>query len=160
MKDANEMNHWIKTHGDIALDLVRIYLGVGLIIKAVFFMTNSEYLLDLMDTTGSKWFGPAFLAHYVVLAHFFGGLLLTVGLITRGAAVVQLPILMGALFYVHLPHMMTSIEARQSTEFAGLVLFLLILISYYGAGRLSLDYALGRKQNAALFKTDAEPVKA
>ncbi len=159
MKDVQEMNHWIKTHGDLALDLMRIYLGIGLMIKAVFFMSHSDYFLQLMETVGSMWFAPAILMHYVILAHLFGGLCLTLGLITRAAALVQLPILLSAMFYVHLPHMVSSIEARQSMEFAGLVLFLLILISVYGAGRWSLDYVLARKQNAALFRTDPEPAK-
>ena len=159
MKDVNEMNHWIKTHGDLALDLMRIYLGIGLMVKAVFFMTHSDYMVQLMDTVGSMWFAPAMVIHYVILAHLFGGLCLTLGLITRAAALVQLPILLSAIFYVHLPKMVTSVEARQSMEFAGLVLFLLILISIYGAGRWSLDYLLARKQNAALFRTDPEPAK-
>jgi putative oxidoreductase len=160
MRDVKEVNHWIKTHGDLALDLVRIYLGIGLMVKAIFFMTHSEYLLQLMDTGGSMWFAPALVQHYVVLAHLFGGLCLTLGLITRAAAAVQLPILLSAVFYVHLPHVITSVEARQSLEFAGLVLFLLSLISIYGAGRWSLDYLLARKENAALFRTEPEPFNA
>jgi putative oxidoreductase len=159
MKDVNQMNHWIKTHGDLALDLMRIYLGLGLMIKAVFFMTHTDYMIQLMETVGSMWFAPAMAIHYVILAHLFGGLCLTLGLITRAAAVAQLPILLSAMFYVHLPKMVSSIEARQSMEFAGLVSFLLILISVYGAGRWSLDYLLARKQNAALFRTNPEPAE-
>jgi putative oxidoreductase len=160
MRDTNEINHWIKTHGDIALDLVRIYLGLGLMIKAVYFMNHTDYLLHYMDTMGSMWFLPALMVQYVVLAHLFGGLCLTVGLITRGAALIQLPILLVAMFAVHLPHIITSVEARQSLEFAGLVFFLLFLISIYGAGRWSLDYLLGRKQNATLFRPEPEPTKS
>src|SRR5882724_9198092 len=123
MKDVTEMNHWIKTHGDLALDLVRIYLGIGLIVKAIFFMTHSEYLIELMQTSGSAWVATALVQHYVVLAHLFGGFCLAIGLMSRAAAVVQLPILLSALFYVHLPKIISSVEARQSAEFAGLVLF-------------------------------------
>ena len=157
MKDVNAANRWIKTHGDLALDLVRIYLGIGLIAKGIYFMTHSEYLLQLMDRVGSRWFEPAILAHYIVLAHLFGGLLLTFGLVTRAAAVVQLPVLLAALLYVHLPRMVTSVEARESVELTGLVLFLLVLISIYGAGRLSLDYQLARKEGDALFRPDPQP---
>ena len=53
MKHLHETNHWIKTHGDLALDMVRIYLGIGLMVKAVYFMTHSEYLLQLMPVSGS-----------------------------------------------------------------------------------------------------------
>jgi putative oxidoreductase len=154
MKNLYETNHWIKTHGDLALDLVRIYLGIGLMVKAVFFMTHTDYLLQMFDSMGSMWFASAALAHYVILAHLFGGLLLTVGLITRVAAAVQLPILMSTLFYVHLPQMVASVEAREGMELAGLVLFLLMLITAYGAGRLSLDYWLAKKETDPLFHTD------
>lgn len=154
MKDVNQLNHWIKTHGDLALDLVRAYLGIGLMIKAAYFMTHSDYLLQMTANAGSFWFAPAILAHYVVLAHLFGGFCLTVGLLTRTAALVQLPILVSALFYVHLPHVVTSVESRESAEFAGLVLFLLVLLSVYGAGRWSLDYWLAGKERSELFEAE------
>jgi putative oxidoreductase len=155
MKNVTHLNHWIKTHGDLALDLVRIYLGIGLIIKAVFFMTHSDYLLNMMATAGSWWFAPAMLVHYIVLAHFCGGVCLVLGLFTRTAALVQLPILFSALLYVHLPHIISSMEARENAEFTGLVLFLLSLISVYGAGRWSLDHWLAGKQHNKLFETDS-----
>src|SRR5258708_5763472 len=120
MKDVQAMNQWIKTHGDLALDLVRIYLGIGLMVKAVYFMTHSEYLLEIMQTNGSLWFAPALVAHYIVFAHLCGGLCLALGLLTRVAAVIQLPILLAALFYIHLPRMVTSVASRESLEFAAL----------------------------------------
>src|SRR5258708_35130440 len=81
MKDLHHTNHWIKTHGDLALDLVRIYLGIGLIVKAAYFMGHSDYLLQLMENIGSLWFAPAILVHYVVLAHLCGGVCLVLGVL-------------------------------------------------------------------------------
>ena len=159
MKHIVQLNHWIKNHGDLALDLIRIYLGVGLIIKAAFFVTHTEYLLALMANAGSGWFAPAILMHYIVLAHFCGGVCLLLGLFTRTAALVQLPILFSAIFYVHLPRIVSSMEARQSLEFAGLVLFLLGLISIYGAGRWSMDHWLAGKPHDKLFETDSPVTK-
>ncbi len=145
MKDTFVLNHWIKTHGDLALDLVRIYLGIGLFVKAVYFMTHSDELLHNMDSMGSMWFAPAILAHYVVLAHLVGGVCLLLGLFTRTAALIQLPILFSALVFVHMPNMVASAQARESVEFTGLLLFLLALLSVYGAGRWSLDHWLAKK---------------
>ena len=159
MKDTFALNHWIKTHGDLALDLVRMYLGIGLIIKAFYFMNHSDYLLHLMDSMGSTWFAPAILMHYIVLAHLVGGILLLFGLFTRTAALVQLPILFGALFWVHLPYMLSTAEAREKAEFAGLVLFLLVLLSVYGAGRWSLDNWLAKREFKKLFAPDPHPAK-
>jgi uncharacterized membrane protein YphA (DoxX/SURF4 family) len=160
MKDAFSTNHWIKTHGDLVLDLIRIYLGLGLLIKGVFLMFHQEDLLHMMDTVGSMWFAPAIVAHYVILAHLVGGVCLSLGLLTRTAALVQVPVVFGALFYLHLPQMLKSLEARQSTEFAALVLFLLVLISVYGAGRWSLDHVLAKKEFEKLFAPEPQPAKS
>lgn len=160
MNDLFRTNHWIKTHGDLVLDLVRIYLGIGLIIKAIYFMTHSEELMQKMDTMGSLWFAPAILTHYIVLAHLVGGICLMLGFFTRSAAIVQLPVVATALFYVHLPNMIKSAEARESAEFAGLVLFLLALFSIYGAGRWSMDHWLGKKDFEKLFEPEPSAPKA
>lgn len=159
-QDVHEANHWIKRHGDLILDTIRIYLGFGLILKAVFFVYHMDYLLRLTQFTGSTWFAPTIVAHYIVMAHFCGGVCLVLGLFTRLAAILQLPILIAAIFYVHMPTMYTSVEARQSVEFSALVLLLLALISVYGAGRLSLDYWLGRKTDADLFHDVPAATKA
>ncbi|EEF59782.1 DoxX family protein [Pedosphaera parvula] len=153
-KRSSEANHWIKTHGDVILDLIRIYLGVGLILKALYFMTHMDYLLRLTAGEGSMWFAPTILAHYIVVAHLVGGVCLTLGLFTRVAALIQIPVLFAAIFYVHMPNVIASVEARQNAEFAALVLFLLVLFSFYGSGRWSLDYYMSRKSNPDLYRTE------
>jgi len=94
------------------------------------------------------------IAHYVIPAHLVGGALLAVGLLTRFAAILQLPILLGAVFYVYAPQVvafrMSSVEPRQSLELAAMVLFLLALVAVFGAGRLSLDNWLARRPEATM----------
>jgi len=101
MKDAYHVNHWIKTHGTLPWILVRVYLGIGLIVKAAY-----SWAFRLSASAHgehcSLWFAPAILVHYVVLAHLCGGICLVLGLFTRTAAIVQLPILLSALLYVHM----------------------------------------------------------
>jgi len=63
-----------------------MYLGIGLFLKAIFYLSHRDYLNQLMDETGTAWFAPVIMAHYVILAHLFGGLLLALGLLTRVAA--------------------------------------------------------------------------
>ena len=91
-------------------------------------------------------FGLGAVSHYVIPIHLVGGLLLAVGLLTRLAALVQMPILIGAIIYVWLPEM-PFFEQRQNLEFSALVLFLLTLIFVYGAGRFSVDYLITRKES-------------
>ena len=69
--------------------------------------------------------------------------MLLFGFITRAAAISQLPLLIGAVFYLYLPRF-SSLELRQNLEFSALVLFLLAIFSIAGAGRLSDDYAARR----------------
>jgi len=155
MNATSRMRLWVESHSDVIWDLVRIYLGIGLFLKAIFYLTHRDYLLQLMDNLGTSWFAPAAIAHYVILAHLFGGLLLALGLLTRVAALVQIPVLLAAVFYIYLPKMM-FLEPRQNLEFSALVLFLLLLFAAFGAGRWSLDHYLSRKISPDAYKADTE----
>jgi len=64
-------------------------------------------------------------------------------LLTRIAALAQLPPLLGAIFYAFLPTF-SMLEMRQSLEFTALVTFLFALIGVFGPGRLSVENS-GRK---------------
>ena len=81
--------------------------------------------------------------HYVIIAHLVGGLFLAIGLFTRFAALLQIPVLFGAVFFVHRAEGLFT--TSQNLEFSILVLFLLILIFFYGPGVLSLDRVFFKK---------------
>ena len=124
----------------LGFDLVRVYLGIGLFVRGVLFVSRPELVLGYLSSTES-WFVPYAVAHYVAIAHLGGGLLLAVGLATRLAAAVQLPVLLGAVFVVHSSD--SLITAGQSLELSALVLILLGVYLAVGAGRLSVDAWLG-----------------
>jgi uncharacterized membrane protein YphA (DoxX/SURF4 family) len=63
---------------------------------------------------------------------------LTLGFLTRVAAIAQIPILFGAVFFVHRQDGLFALG--QSLEFSALVLFLLVIVTIAGAGKFSLDY--------------------
>jgi len=138
-----------EAHLDVFPDLVRIYLGVGLVVKGIFFMVHRDYLMKLLEDSGDLAITPVTIAHYVIPVHMLGGLLLALGLLTRVAALAQLPILIGAMFWVYLPRAM-AVEPRQNLEFSALVLFLMVLIMIFGAGRLSVDHYLSRREPGEL----------
>jgi uncharacterized membrane protein YphA (DoxX/SURF4 family) len=154
MRDIAHTNHWIKVHGDLFIDLVRIYLGAALFFKGLYFATHIDALLSLMEHSGKLWLASGMISHFVILVHLVGGFFLMIGLVTRAAALVQIPILLVASAYVYLPKVMGGMEMRQSFELAALTLFLLILIAIYGAGRWSVDFTLHRKENEKLFRPD------
>ena len=131
---------WADAHRDYWLDCVRIYLGLGLFARGLLLITNTSpgYFVDLLQRSGTSWVTSGALLHYVMIAHFVGGFLLTIGFLTRIAALVQIPILFGAVFFIHRQDGLFALG--QSLEFSALVLFLLCVFVIGGAGKLSLDY--------------------
>jgi putative oxidoreductase len=144
MNKMQSCKMWLRAHEDLFIDLVRIYLGCGLVVKAVFLMNHRDYLMQMISESDVAWFGGAVIAQYVILAHLVGGAMLALGIATRVAAFAQLPILLGAVFSLYLPRF-ANVEPRQYLEYAGLVAFLLLLFGVFGAGRFSLDYLMSRK---------------
>lgn len=137
---ASRLPQIVRPGPTLGFDLVRVYLGVGLFVRGVLFVSRPELVLGYMSSTES-WFVPYAIAHYVAIAHLGGGVLLAAGLATRLAAVVQLPVLCGAVFMVHSAE--TLLTAGQSLEFSALVLMLLVVYLFVGAGPLSVDAWLG-----------------
>jgi uncharacterized membrane protein YphA (DoxX/SURF4 family) len=131
---------WADAHREYWLDCVRIYLGLGLLARGLLLITNTStgYFVDLLQRSGQSWLTSGMMLHYVMVAHFVGGLLLTIGFLTRVAALVQIPILAGAVFFVHRQDGLFALG--QSLEFSALVLFLLCVFVVSGAGKLSLDH--------------------
>lgn len=144
MNKIRECKTWLRAHEDLFIDLLRIYLGCGLVVKAIFYMQHRDLLNQMITDSDIGWIGGSMIAFYVILAHLVGGAMLALGLLTRIAAFAQLPILLGAVFALYLPRFAT-IEPRQYLEYAGLVAFLLMLFGIFGAGRFSFDYMMSRK---------------
>ncbi len=131
----------------LALDLVRIYLGAALAVRGVLFVIDSSILLEFASTPERDWFLPAAIMHYIIPAHLVGGIMLAVGFLTRIAALVQIPVIAGAVFLVHLEEGLLA--SGQSLELSALVLVLLLVILFSGAGKLSLDYMISRQAGVA-----------
>ena len=129
----------------LALDLLRIYIGIALFVRGATFIAHPEALVEYMKDS-QLWVTPLVISHYVVSAHVVGGILLALGLATRAAALAQVPVLTGAVFVVHWREGLLS--AGQSLELSALVLALLLVISAFGPGEFSLDHVLARSLRA------------
>jgi len=126
----------LDAHRSLVLDAIRVYLGAGLFFRGLVLMLTDTGLQQLTGGAAPS-LTTSGIALYVTTAHLVGGALLVVGLYTRPAALVQLPILVGAVVLVHWQDGLLS--ANQSLEFSALVLFLMILVVLFGGGRWSLD---------------------
>jgi uncharacterized membrane protein YphA (DoxX/SURF4 family) len=136
-----------RTLAALGFDVLRFYLGVGLVVRGALFVADPGVVQALLAERG--WFWPALIGHYVALAHLSGGLLLCAGLFTRVAAAVQLPALFGAVFYVHLHEGLFTTGGGQSLEFAALVMVMLLAYALFGSGWLSVDYLLRKGRAGA-----------
>jgi uncharacterized membrane protein YphA (DoxX/SURF4 family) len=137
MSTYRNLVDWINDHQEVVLDVIRFYLGAGLFVRGVLFIAQTEGVSALVDLSQFS-LASAALVHYITFAHLLGGLMLAAGLLTRIAALIQIPILFGAVFLVHLQGGLLS--ADQSLEFSALVLFLLVVVFVFGSGRWSADH--------------------
>lgn len=137
MNSVKFLNKWANAHTYFSVDLVRMALGVFLFSKGVTFITNIQYLVDLIspiDKVDSGMFGML-IVHYVASAHFLGGILIFFGLLTRWAIIAQLPILIGAIIINFMGEMHT-----QNLLLSIITLVICIAFILYGSGKHSADY--------------------
>lgn len=124
------------------IEALRIFLGGMLFLKGYYFVENLSVIYGLIEA--NIGISPFILSHYVVAAHLVGGVMLIFGVLTRIAAAVQIPILAGAVLFVHSREIILG--AGSDFQYALLVLVLLIVFFFYGGGKLSVDHHVIRKE--------------
>jgi putative oxidoreductase len=102
MNLVQRVEHWGDNHHPQWLDIVRIALGLFLCYKGVDFLMNMGSMLDLITNKMSFGsFTSMLMSNYIAFAHILGGVLLILGVLTRFACLIQIPILLGAIFFVN-----------------------------------------------------------
>lgn len=127
---------WIDGHRDVFLDALRVYLGVALMAKGIAFARDHASLVLLTEKSSLAWV-QSMASQYVVPVHVFGGFLLAIGLVSRTAALFNIPILLGAIFFVHGREGLFATGGGLELDL--LVLFLLLVFAVVGSGRVSID---------------------
>lgn len=138
---------WLAQNRDVLWDLVRIYLGFALVVKGFAYLFHHREFTAAVEASGVPLAGGT-LAELVALTHIAGGLMMTFGILTRIGAAIQIPNLLGAVFFVHLKDGLFTTGG--TLEFALLVLFLLVMITIGGAGRLSIDWAFSSNRHRGM----------
>ena len=135
-----KLNKWANRHTYLPIDLLRMALGLFLVIKGFQFVGDSQRLYEMVESSNTLA-GSMIAIHYIAPAHLVGGLLIFVGLLTRWAAVAQLPILIGAV-------MVNLSGDTSSTELllAVITLALCLFFTVYGSGKRSADYYFKMQQ--------------
>src|SRR5436189_1926178 len=85
------------------LTILRIALGFILFWKGISFIHDSSALEAMVEKTGINMFdqNAQTISFIITYANLLGGFLVTVGLFTRWASIVQIPILLGAIIFVN-----------------------------------------------------------
>ncbi|MFN4110847.1 MAG: DoxX family protein [Ignavibacteria bacterium] len=123
----------------LAYSLIRIFIGVALFIRGFLFVSDPATVTRIAGNEQNFY-----LFAYLTIGHLIGGFLLAIGYFTRLASLIQIPILLGAVFVIHIKQGLLS--SGQSLEISVLVLFLLIIFFLFGSGELSIESYLSKKK--------------
>ena len=138
MKLLKKIQDWGDRHHPQWLDYFRMLLGIVLIWKGIDFYRHMEVFSQLMR---GSMLGTAVsisaLAHMIILAHIIGGLAIAIGTHTRFFCIVNLPILIGAVFFIN----MSAGILNPYSEFwlSSLVLAGLLCFIVEGNGVIAVD---------------------
>jgi len=139
MNLLEKFEYWGDRHHPKWLDIIRIALGIFLCYKGVDYLRNTSDLISLMKLTSP--FGEfmiILMAHYVAFAHILGGFFLTLGLFTRAACLIQIPVLLGAIIFVNISSTRDAFSPYSELFLSVIILLLLIYFLIIGNGPLSV----------------------
>jgi len=132
----HQLEQWSTTRHPRWLVFLRVALGICLFFKGITFMSNSVHLETLLAESSLSKFS-SWLPLAITWAHLLGGFLIIIGLLTRWATLLQIPILLGAVIFVNASGGIFAAES--DFAFSLIVLVLLIFFFIEGGGPLSLD---------------------
>jgi len=114
---------------------MRWFLAVFLFYKGAYFMQHTDVLMQFIHPS-DVGIMEMVVFHYVCFAHMMGGVMLLFGLLSRFAAIAQMPILFAAI--------VVNANFGDSTQaiISAAVLILLVLTAIFGSGKFSVDYRL------------------
>jgi len=123
--------------------ILRVVLGLILAIRGIYFLTAIQPLFYLIKSSGlSKLNMNMPLALFVCWVHILGGTFIILGFLTRISAWAQIPIILGAIFFINLNNNLS--QSLRELLLSVFVLILLIPFALTGGGKISMDrYAKG-----------------
>ena len=118
--------------------ILRVALGLILTIRGLYYLTTIQPLFYLIKGSRLSRLNMNMpLALFVCWVHILGGTFIILGFLTRISVWAQIPIILGAIFFINLnngiPH---SFPELLLSVF---VLMLLILFAFAGGGKFSMD---------------------
>ena len=146
MKPFEKFEIWSVKHHSPWMDVLRMALGIILTLKGFMFIMDTSYLVTVLNenfgmTNSIVW------AHAIAILHLLTGFFITIGLATRISCLVDIPVLIGAIFFV-------NINSSHANTFelilSVVILALLIFFFVKGSGRFSSYYYLLNSKQSRL----------
>ncbi|HTI60275.1 DoxX family protein [Mucilaginibacter sp.] len=134
----HKIEAWGDGHHPRFLDAIRIALGIFLMLKGIAFMQNISGLQYIIENRADISLPPSVLiavVYYAAFIHMTGGALVALGIFTRLSALLQLPVVFGAVFFVNL--WLSPVNTELSASIICLVLLVVFMV--IGSGKVSLD---------------------
>lgn len=146
MTILQRFEQWGDNHHPKWLDIIRILLGVFLFYKGIDFLQNLPTVKgELHNKTSFGEYTILLLGHYVVFAHIIGGILLTIGLFTRFACLIQIPVLLGAIIFINSGS--SAVKPYSELFLSIIVLLLLFYFMVIGNGPWALRFKENEKKH-------------
>ncbi len=136
MNIPQRISYWNRDHPYLLQTILRTILGLVLLQKGIGFLSNSEQLKTLiLQSHFQAW--TTFLVSYIVFAHLLGGTFIIIGLLTRAAILLQLPVLIGATFFINPAQGAFALNFEFFLSLAVLALLIYFLVK--GPGEIAMD---------------------
>lgn len=136
MSTLQQIHNWSLVHHPRWLIVIRVALGICLIYKGISFMFNSIHAHQLLYNTIFSSSADAIIIG-ITWAHLLGGFLIVIGLLTRWAVLLQMPILMAAI--IIMANQYGIFASGTELPFTVIIFLLLAFFLVEGGGPLSLD---------------------
>lgn len=147
MNLIKNIQDWTNAHNPKWLALFRVALGAALLLKGVSLLNNLPDFGRLVDENNLSGY-KNLIVDSVPWIHIAGGFLIIIGMFTRFAALIQIPVLLATILFISSKQGYFSIQTDLGVSL--IILFLLLVFILEGSGPLSL---------AGYFKDEEEEEK-
>lgn len=147
MNVIQKVEHWGDAHQTKWLAVVRIVLGLIIFSKGIALISDTVQQQEILFTNSVFGFSGMMASvaiHLIAFAHLVGGILIAIGLVTRFAVVIQIPILVCAILFVNIANGFSALNSELWLSI--IVLCLLILFWVLGAGHYSVDQQFRKRR--------------